>query len=46
MLAGYNYSEHPILSARADALIAQMTPDEKAGQLSQFFLLPDDTDDE
>src|ERR1700741_736966 len=23
--------------ARADALIAQMTPEEKAGQLSQFF---------
>ena len=25
------------MSARADALIAQMSPEEKAGQLSQFF---------
>jgi beta-glucosidase len=28
-----------VVRARADALIAQMTPDEKAGQLSQYFYL-------
>lgn len=28
------------LQARADALIAQMTPEEKAGQLSQYMYLP------
>ena len=32
--------------ARADALIAQMTPEEKAGQLTQYFVFPGATAEE
>jgi beta-glucosidase len=30
-----------VVRARADALIARMTPEEKAGQLSQYFYMPE-----